>query len=152
MSSPTETGMSDDQIDAFLGGHETGVLSLARDDEPYSIPVSYGYDATTQTFYMRLVSTPDSEKRAFLESSPECRMVIYANEDEATYRSVIATGVLEQISPDQLSLEQIEQYGNAQRPLFEIWGQDRDELDIQLFEFSPTELSGRRTDIDREDW
>ena len=152
MSSANETAMSDDQIDAFLGGHETGVLSLARDGEPYSIPVSYGYDATTQTFYMRLVSTPDSEKRKFLESSPECRMVIYANEDEATYRSVIASGALEQISPDQLSIEQIEQYGDAQRPLFEIWGQDRDELDIQLFEFSPTELSGRRTAIDREDW
>ncbi|MFW5974044.1 MAG: pyridoxamine 5'-phosphate oxidase family protein, partial [Natrialbaceae archaeon] len=65
MSLAQETEMSASEIDDFLSDNETGVLSLARDNEPYAIPISYGYDAETTAFYMRLVSTPDSEKREF---------------------------------------------------------------------------------------
>lgn len=152
MSAPKEIEMSTEEIDEFLGRHETGVLTLARDGSPYSIPISYGYDTTDRIFYLRLVSTPESEKREFLESAPETRIVVYHEEDQSTYRSVIAKGTLTQIQPDTLSVSQIEQYGDAQRPLFEIWGEDKEELDIQLFRCSPEQLSGRRTEVDRDNW
>ncbi|WP_435101640.1 pyridoxamine 5'-phosphate oxidase family protein [Halarchaeum sp. P4] len=148
-----ETAMSDSETDAFLGEMETGVLSLAQEDEPYAIPVSYGYDADDRTFYLRLVSTPKSEKRAFLESSPRARLVVYDEEGEGeteAYRSVVAVGSLERIDPSDLSIEQIEQYGRAKRPLFEIWGSSKRDLDIQLFSLEPSEMSGRRAEIDRD--
>lgn len=44
MAIDQETEMTDAEIDDFLGQHETGVLSLARTDDPYAIPISYGYD------------------------------------------------------------------------------------------------------------
>ena len=44
MAQTTEAEMSADEIDDFLGHNETGVLSAVLDGEPYSIPVSYGYD------------------------------------------------------------------------------------------------------------
>lgn len=151
MSLAQETEMSASQIDEFLSTRETGVLSLASEDEPYSFPISYGYDATTGTFYMRLVSTPESQKRAFLGSDPQVRLVVYDENVEGTvYRSVVAAGVLEEIEPSEMSVEEIEQYGEASRPLFEIWGKGKDELDIQLYKFQPAELSGRRTEIDRD--
>jgi len=151
MSLAQETEMSSSEIDDFLSDTETGVLSLAMDDEPYSIPISYGYDAASTQFYLRLVSTPGSEKRQFLSSSPQCRLVVYDEDAEGTqYRSVIATGTLEQIDPGAMSVEQIEQYGEARRPLFEIWGQGKDELDIKLYTLSPEELSGRLTAVDRD--
>ena len=143
--------MSATEIDEFLGRNETGVLSLARDEQPYAIPISYGYEASERTFYLRLVSTPESQKRAFLDSAPEARLVVYEKSDErTTYWSVIATGTLEEIAPSEISVEQIEQYGRAKRPLFEIWGAGKDELDIQLYRLSPDELSGRRTDVERD--
>ncbi|EMA32193.1 pyridoxamine 5'-phosphate oxidase-related FMN-binding protein [Halobiforma lacisalsi AJ5] len=141
--------MTDAEIDDFLSRHETGVLSLARDNEPYSIPISYGYDEENQDFYMRLVSTPDSEKREFLDSTPESRLVIY-DESGSTYRSVIGKGTLENIAPGELTPDQIAQYGDARRPLFEIWAQGKDELDIELYRLSPETLEGRRTVVDRE--
>jgi hypothetical protein len=49
-----------------------------------------------------------------------------------------------------MSVEEIEQYGEARRPLFEIWGQGKEELDIKLYRLDPAELTGRRTDVDRE--
>lgn len=151
MSLAQETEMSREEIDEFLSERETGVLSLAKDNEPYAIPISYGYDADSRTFYMRLVSTPESEKRQFLSSTPTARVVVYdENETRTTYRSVVAKGMLEEIDPDSLTVDQIAQYGTASRPLFEIWGQDKESLDIKLYEFDPFDIQGRQTDVDRE--
>lgn len=152
MALAEETAMSDAETDAFLGEMETGVLSLAKTNEPYAIPVSYGYDADERTVYLRLVSTPKSEKRQFLASAPRARLVVYEEADGGeTYRSAVAAGTLEEVDPSTLSAEQITQYGRAKRPLFEIWGGSKRDLDIQLYALEPDELSGRHTEIDREE-
>ncbi|WP_255198727.1 pyridoxamine 5'-phosphate oxidase family protein [Halorarius litoreus] len=144
-----QTAMEPAAVDALLGDHETGVLSLARDDSPYAIPISYGYDASNDRFYLRLVSTPESKKRAFLDSTPAAKLVVY-EEDGETYRSVIATGHLEHVPHDELTVEHIEQYGAAKRPLFEVWAEPKPDLDIALYQLDAEELTGRRIVIDRE--
>lgn len=149
MTLDTESELPRAETDALLSRHETGVLALARDDEPYSIPISYGYDPDGGRFYLRLVSTPDSEKRAFLDSSPQARIVVY-EEDEPVYVSAVAKGTLEQISRDELTVEHVEQYGRAKRPLFEIWGESKRDLDVQLYQLEPEDLSGRRIEIERD--
>lgn len=147
MSLDQRTALSAPEIDDFLGGHETGVLSLAHCDEAYAIPVSYGYDTHDRTFYMRLVSTPDSEKRDFLASTPAARLVIYENDDDV-YRSVIAEGTLKEIPREELTSDHIAQYGDAKCPLFEIWGEDKPDLHIQLYQLDPDEVGGRRVVVD----
>jgi len=149
MALDKQTEMTMAETDDLLASHETGVLSMAQDDEPYAIPISYGYDAEGRRFYMRLVSTPDSEKRRFLSSSPRVRLVVY-DEADGRYRSAVAVGPLEEIEPAALTVEDIEQYGDTKRPLFEIWGESKRNLDIRLYQLAPTELSGRRIDLDRE--
>lgn len=126
------------------------MLSLAREDEPYAIPISYGYDTEARRFCLRLVSTPESEKRRFLASSPHARLVVY-EEDDPIYRNVVTTGTLNEVPRDELTVDYIEQYGDAKRPLFEIWGESRQDLDIQLYQLEPDELSGRRIEIERDD-
>jgi nitroimidazol reductase NimA-like FMN-containing flavoprotein (pyridoxamine 5'-phosphate oxidase superfamily) len=146
MALEKQTEMSQSETDALLGRHETGVLSLARDDDPYAIPISYGYDVDERTFYLRLVSTPDSEKRKFLSSNPDVRLVVY-EEAEPTYRSVVVTGELVEVPRDAMTVEHIEQYGDAKRPLFEIWGESKPELDIKLYELRTDSISGRHIEI-----
>ncbi|MFP8952993.1 pyridoxamine 5'-phosphate oxidase family protein [Natrialbaceae archaeon A-arb3/5] len=148
MAIKQEVEMADAEIDEFLARHETGVLALARGDEPYSIPISYGYDEDDRELYLRLVSMPDSEKRAFLDADPDTRLVVY-DEQESVYRSVIATGTLENVPPAELTSEEIAQYGRAKQPLFEIWAQGKQELDIELYRLVPSSLDGRRTVVDR---
>ncbi|MGB9965207.1 pyridoxamine 5'-phosphate oxidase family protein [Halobacterium sp. CBA1126] len=151
MALEKQTEMTRSDTDALLGRHETGVLSLARDDDPYAIPISYGYDADDRKFYLRLVSTPESEKRAFLSSNPDARLVVY-EEDEPTYRSVVVTGTLVEIPRDEMTVEHVEQYGDAKRPLFEIWGESKPDLDIQLYELRAENVSGRHIELsDRHD-
>ncbi|SDZ79109.1 hypothetical protein SAMN04488065_0338 [Haloplanus vescus] len=147
MTVEQQTAMTGAETDALLERHETGVLALARADEPYAVPISYGYDADSRQFCMRLVSTSGGEKRRFLTDSPKVRFVVY-EEGETTYRSVIATGRLEALSQADLTPDHIERFGAARRPLFEMWNESKSDLDIQLYELAPDELSGRRIDIE----
>ena len=142
--------MSPAEVDAHLSRHETGVLALARDDAPYAIPISYGYDADDRALYLRLVSTPDSEKREFLASTPQARIVVYDDADD-TYASVVGVGELERVNLDELTPETIAQYGEAQRPLFEIWVDDKPDLDIELYRFDPETLTGRTVVVERDE-
>jgi hypothetical protein len=147
MTVEQQTVMTDAETDALLARHETGVLTLASDDEPYAVPVSYGYDASARCLCMRLVSTPDGEKRRFLTDSPRARFVVY-EEEGTTYRSVVASGRLELVPRSTLTAEHVERFGGAKRPLFEIWGEATDDLDIHLYELDPDDLSGRRIEVD----
>ena len=149
MAPNQEVAMADAEVDEFLGSHETGVLALAGAEEPYAIPISYGYEAGDRSLYLRLVSTPESEKRAFLSSTPQARLVVYDDVDD-TYRSVVVHGQLEEISPDELTPGDIAQYGRAKRPLFEIWAESKRDLTIELYRLAATEITGRRVSIDRE--
>ncbi|MFW5928963.1 MAG: pyridoxamine 5'-phosphate oxidase family protein, partial [Halobacteriota archaeon] len=114
MSVAEESELSRDEVDDFLGSQETGVLSLAKGDDPYAIPVSYGYSTGDRRFYFRLVSTPESEKRRYLGSSPHGRVVVY-DEGDGEYTSAVAEGVLEEIRRDELDVHHVEQYGDAKR-------------------------------------
>lgn len=147
MALDQQTEMSRAETDALLARNETGVLSLARGDEPYAIPISYGYDAETRTFFLRLVSTPDSEKREFLSSSPAVRLVV-SEETEPEYRSVVAQGTLQEVPTDEMTVERIEQFGDAKRPLFEVWGEAKPDLRIQLYELAADDVSGRFIELD----
>lgn len=143
--------MSAEELDRFLGRQESGVLSLVRDGDPYSIPISYGYDPSEGSFFLRIVTTPDSEKRALLDGSPSASLVVYEeSNDSTTFRSVVANGHLEELSPDELSVEDVRHYGTATRPLFEIWDSGKDELDITLYTFEPEELTGHHTPLETD--
>lgn len=141
MARDRRIGMSAEETDAFLGAHGTGVLSLARDDDPYAIPIAYGYDPSERRFYLRSVSTPDSDKRRFLGDDPQARLVVY--EDGEVYRSVVAAGPLVRVDPESLTAADVEQYGSAGRPLFEAWLESTDELDIELYRLDAATVNGR---------
>ncbi|EMA62366.1 pyridoxamine 5'-phosphate oxidase family protein [Halorubrum kocurii] len=153
MATRSEVEMSDAEVDAFLSQHETGVLSLARGETPYAIPISYGFDAESRTVFLRLVSTPDSEKRNFLASDPKARVVLYDEDgegDREEYASVVGVGTLYRVALDDLTPETIAQYGETHRPLFEIWADGKEELDIELYRFEPERLTGRTVVVDRD--
>ena len=150
MATNSEVEMTDAEVDAFLSRHETGVLSLAREETPYAIPISYGFDEESRDAFLRLVSTPDSEKREFLASTPQARIVVYEDEDDE-YASVVGVGSLERVDLDELTPETIAQYGETQRPLFEIWADDKPDLDISLYRFTPETLTGRTVVVERDE-
>ena len=143
MTTPTQSALNDEEIDDFLARHQTAVLSLSNDSEPYAIPVTYRFDPDTRRFYFRLVFAPSSEKLQFLPDVPPARLVVY-EEAAPEFGSVIAVGQPEELSRSEIVAEQVAQFGQTSRPLFEMWEDSKDNLDVRLFELDPDRLTGRQ--------
>lgn len=135
--------MSDAEIETFLGNGGTGVLALAADDESYAIPISYGFDATDGTFYVRLAFHPDSEKRRFL--GPNRTVSLVVSEERADgWRSVVARGRLRETGEAAIDSSVVEAIHRVDIPFFTILDRSARELDFELYRLRPETLTGHR--------
>lgn len=153
MASYRSVSMDDDELYAFLGREGTGVLSFARDDESYSLPVSYGFDDGNERFYIRLGFGTDSEKARFKDATARVSFVVYSHTDEG-WKSVVARGRLEEVTEAAVDGDLVRALRKSDIPLVTIFDQPLRELDFQLHRLVVDELTGRKeaqTDEDESD-
>lgn len=141
MSELQPVEMADDEIAAFVGDRGTGVLALPADERPYAIPVSYAFDGTDREFLLRLGHLDDSEKDRHLDDHAAARLIVY---DEEPLRSVIADGTLVELPKSELSPETIHTLGEGETPAFELWEEDKQELEVTIHRLEDTEVTGRQ--------
>lgn len=91
--------MTDKEIAEFLTRQGHGVLSFGG-EEPYGLPISFGYDVLDNRCIFQLVSDADSKKEAALAHSSTVNLVAYEWNDIDDWRSVIITGQLHPIPED----------------------------------------------------
>ena len=89
--------MAEDDIEALLTAANHGVLGLADGDEPYTIPVSFGYD-DGDVFFAFVRTGPDSEKFEFIESGATARLLVTDIKARFDWQSVAVTGPVEAVS------------------------------------------------------
>lgn len=143
MTVSEQVEMSDAEIDAFLTDRHVAVLCVAREREPYAVPITYYYDEDDRRFYFRLIFPPGSDKRRFMTDRPLSRLVIY-DESPPEYHSVIADGQPKEVRETDVDMDYVEQFSEMMKPLFEIWREPASDLDIELYEFEPSSITGRR--------
>lgn len=147
MTVDEQVEMTDEQIDEFLTSRQVGVLALAHGGEPYAIPITYHYDPETRNFHFRMVYSAQSSKRHFFGDEPRSHLVVY-EESPPRYRSVVAKGRPRELEDTDIDIEYIKTFGEMMRPLFELWTETRSDLEIQLYEIDPTDISGRLIDLE----
>jgi nitroimidazol reductase NimA-like FMN-containing flavoprotein (pyridoxamine 5'-phosphate oxidase superfamily) len=127
--------------DEFLGDGGTGVLSYARgaDEPPYSVPVSYGYDAAEETFYFRLAASATGEK-ADLPGRP-VSFVTHGETDR--WRSVVASGRLESTTKEGIATESLAGLERVHIPLFDVFDRPPGEVPFEFYRLAPDELTAR---------
>ena len=130
-------------IDELLGTGGVGVLALASDDDPYAIPVSYGYDANAGEVYLRLGFGSDSEKREYLASSDRAALVVTA-EGSSGWESVVVRGPLAEIPEASIDGTVVEAIRSIDIPFFTIYEEPPRELEYTLYRLRPEEITGRR--------
>lgn len=138
--------MDEESRDEFLGGGGTGVISFAPDEAdtaPYSVPVSYGYDAETGTFYFRLAVGPDVEKADFVERRTPVSFVAYGTVD-GQWRSVVVTGRLEAVGEAAIDSEVVEGMRRVEIPLVDVFERHPREVEFGFFRLDPDDISGKR--------
>ncbi|WP_311172506.1 pyridoxamine 5'-phosphate oxidase family protein [Halobellus ordinarius] len=131
------------EIDELLGRGGVGVLALAGDNDPYAIPISYGYDAEAGDVYLRLGFGTDSEKREYVEQS-ERAVVVVTVEGDRGWQSVVVRGPLSEISEASIDGTIVEAIRSIDIPFFTITEEPVQELDYQLYRLQPDEVTGRR--------
>lgn len=143
MATSTSTEMDDAERDAFLGNGGTGVISLSTDpnDPPHSVPVSYGYDATEETFYFRLAAGPDSEKG---EMAGRAVSFVTYRSGEGRWQSVVARGRLEPTTDEEIANETLQGLDRVHIPLVDVFGRPPRKVRFEFYRLVPDELTGRK--------
>lgn len=143
MSTDRPNEMDAEERDSFLGNGGTGVLSLSApgDDPPHSVPVSYGYDAETGTFYFRLAVDPDSAKGDLAERAVS--FVTYGQSDER-WRSVVAKGRLEGTTEESIAIATLEGLQRVDLQYVDIFDEPPRSVTFEFYRLVPDEIGARR--------
>ena len=143
MSRVQSTVLDDEEIDSLLGTGGVGVVSFADGDEPYSIPVSYGYDSGAECLYIRFGFAPESEKREFIDDGATASMVVMA-ESINGWQSVVARGPLRKVTEMAIDSHAAESVRKINIPFVTIYDKRASELDFELYRLEPDSITGRR--------
>jgi len=93
-----ETTMDDDEIDRLLRGQGHGIVSLCDGGQPYSIPVSFGYDG--DHLYFPFLVTDEARKSTVIEAESLVRFLVTDVRDLFNWQSVSVTDHVEAVDPD----------------------------------------------------
>ncbi|KOX93998.1 flavin-nucleotide-binding protein [Haloarcula rubripromontorii] len=141
MSADNPVTMTDEERDALLDNGGTGVLSLAAGDAPpHSVPVSYGYDAPTTTFYFRLAVGAEKSKG---ELSDRPATFVTYRETDTGWQSVAASGRLEDVEREGIETETLEGLEHVDIPLIDIFERPLREVTFEFYRLVPDDLTGR---------
>jgi len=138
--------MSTEERDEFLGSGGTGVISFdtSGDGPPYTRPISYGYDAETGKFYFRLAVGPeDAGKKDLIDEDREISFVTY-DETDRGWRSVIATGRLEEVTKSALDPAVADAMQRVRIPFVDVYDSHPLTLEFRFFRLTPEEVTGQR--------
>lgn len=143
MGESIDRSMTEHERTEFLGSGGVGVIALAADDQPYAVPVSFGFEPNGSHFYIRLASREDSERSPLLNESRPARLVVYDGTN-GHWTSVIATGTLETVDANGIDTTVVEGLKHAQLPVFERLDGEPS-VEFELFVLEPETVVGRTT-------
>lgn len=142
MSKVNSVKLSDSEIDAVLNTGGVGVISFADDDEPYSVPVSYGYDSEERNIYIRFGFASESEKRRFVDDIAIVSLVV--TKETGGWHSVVARGPISKVLEPAISAGAVESILKMNIPYVMIHKERATDLDFELYRLDPETLTGRK--------
>jgi nitroimidazol reductase NimA-like FMN-containing flavoprotein (pyridoxamine 5'-phosphate oxidase superfamily) len=92
------TPMDSDDVDDLLETQGYGVISLCAEGDPYSVPVSFGYDGESVYFAFLDVGS-DSRKIDAIEEGATARVLVTDVRGRFDWQSVAITGPVRPIDP-----------------------------------------------------
>lgn len=93
------TPMDEREIDAVLDTTGWGIITLAEDDEPYSIPVSFGWDGE-DAYFAFIRDSPTNTKFEFAADGKTARLLVTDVKARFDWQSIAVTGTLRAIDRD----------------------------------------------------
>jgi nitroimidazol reductase NimA-like FMN-containing flavoprotein (pyridoxamine 5'-phosphate oxidase superfamily) len=94
------TPMAERDIDELLTSHGYGTLSLARDGDAYSLPISFGYAGASRLYFLFLLDSATNRKVTFAEATDSASLLIASVRGRFDWESVRAAGPIRRVDPD----------------------------------------------------
>jgi hypothetical protein len=94
----TGVPMREKDIAGLLRSRGHGVVSLCSDGEPYSIPISFGYDGEN-VYFGFLKDGPEPAKMSFISEGSTARLLVTDIRDRFDWRSVAVSGPVSLVDP-----------------------------------------------------
>lgn len=132
-----------------------GVLAMIDDQQPYAIPMSFGYDADQMVFPMQWGGGYQGRKNQIIESNPNVCLTVYEqdSDDAAIWRSVVITGELHEIQEEDMDKAYASLAANAEFPAdIGVWGIPFEEVEFSLFGLRMDTCTGREFAAKYEGW
>jgi hypothetical protein len=142
---PRSSTMSNDEIETFLETEGYGILAFDG-APPYAIPMSYGYEADEQVFYLQLSDFEGSEKQARLSTSTAVSLVVtrYTRPDQ--WRSVVVDGSLSPLTQQEVrDRGGLEAFASSNLASVDVFSRDLADISFEWFVLDPTSISGRQS-------
>ncbi|MFD1587726.1 pyridoxamine 5'-phosphate oxidase family protein [Halorientalis brevis] len=143
--------LSADEVTTVLSRNGIGVLALLDGDQPYPLPMSFGYDGDRPLFVMQFGAGPDSRKFDCLEEGAKAGFTVYEETEPGTeWRSVVITGELREIRDEETVDAYTAIAANAEfAPDMAIWGVPLEDTSLTVFELTMNECTGRAFSMTR---
>jgi uncharacterized protein len=87
----TGVPMSSEDIDKLLVSQGYGIVSLCREGEPYSIPISFGYDGE-HIYFGFLEDSPNPTKMEYIDEGVTARLLVTDIRGRFDWQSIAITG------------------------------------------------------------
>lgn len=138
--------LDDIDIENILTDVGLGVLSVIDENQPYGIPVSFGYANGEISFMLQFNTDTESRKLAALSDNPHACLTVYQHDvgPPEAWRSVVITGELFERTPDEEGEAFFSLADNAAfAPDYNVFDTPVNQLDLRFFGLSMDEVSGR---------
>lgn len=126
----------------FLVNRGHGVLAF-NTDEPYALPVSYGFNDETNQCFVQLFFGEESQKKDHIEKSDGVCLVVYEWNDLTDWRSIVVTGVLRELSQGEMAESAKTYVGGASIPDPSVFSDPLEDLEIKWYELEINSLTER---------
>ena len=88
--------MNSRDIDDLLEAQGYGILSLCRDGDPYSLPISIGYDGE-HVYFGLLEDSPNPTKNDYIHDGATARLLVTDIDSRFDWRSIAITGEVREL-------------------------------------------------------
>jgi nitroimidazol reductase NimA-like FMN-containing flavoprotein (pyridoxamine 5'-phosphate oxidase superfamily) len=144
-----------EEIDEMLTRNGVGILALVDGSQPYTIPMSFGYDGDEMTFPMQWGRGYDGRKERCVESNTNACFTVYEQDPESSeiWRSIVVTGELYEISEQNREQAFMTLAANGRfAPDLGVWGVPFKEIDLRLYGLKLKDCTGREFSMVKRDW
>lgn len=137
--------MSQDEIDEFLAGEGYGTLAFGG-EQPYAIPMSFGYDDNERVLYMHMGIFEGSEKGSRIADGTSASLAVTRYERPDRWRSAIVQGSLSKLSREAVQERNVAAaFARGELASVDVFVQDLSEVEFEWYVLEPTSISGRQS-------